>query len=49
MCAGPVSRIPRRGLDRLLGMLVSIRRFRCLAFGCRWEGNLSTWRNKRHS
>jgi hypothetical protein len=39
-CGGSVSRIPRRGLDRMLGMLVSIRRFRCMGFGCQWEGNL---------
>lgn len=33
-------RIPRRAVDRLLSMLVEIRRFRCANAQCNWTGNL---------
>ena len=34
-----LNQIPRRGIDRLLGMFVRLRRFRCQR--CQWQGNLS--------
>jgi hypothetical protein len=32
--------ISRRGVDRLFGLFVSLRRFRCKNLECGWEGNL---------
>ncbi len=32
--------ISRRGIDRLFGLFVSLRRFRCKNPKCGWEGNL---------
>ena len=32
--------ISRRGIDRLFGLFVSLRRFRCKNPECGWEGNL---------
>ncbi len=49
LCGGSVTRTPRRHLDRLLGLLVALRRYRCLAFGCQWEGNLRPRPAERHS
>jgi len=48
-CGGSVARTPRRNLDRLLGLLVSLRRYRCLAFGCQWEGVLRSQPGAGHS
>lgn len=39
-CGGTLNRTPRRGIDRLLCLIVSVRRYRCRALGCHWEGNL---------
>jgi len=32
--------VARRWADRLIGLFVSVRRFRCRNMECRWEGNL---------
>ncbi len=32
--------VTRRWVDRLVGLFVSLRRFRCKNMECRWEGNL---------
>jgi len=39
-CEGPVIRVRRRFVDRLLSRFVPLRRYRCPRFGCSWEGNL---------
>lgn len=39
-CGGSVARIHRRLIDRLISMVVLRHRYRCLALGCGWEGNL---------
>ena len=39
-CNGPIKRIPRRFIDRLLSMFSSIHRYRCRSMQCGWEGNL---------
>ena len=36
-CGGDLSRINRRSVDKLINILVSVRRFKC--YGCLWEGN----------
>lgn len=40
LCGGCVRRTPRRWIDRLAGLFVSQRRYRCQDFGCHWQGNL---------
>lgn len=35
-----VVRVPRRAVDRLLGLFMSLRRYRCTHVECGWEGNL---------
>lgn len=39
-CSGAVGRVPRHVADRLISLLVPVRRYRCRAMGCRWEGTL---------
>ena len=39
-CRGRLHRIPRRFIDRLLGLFVRSGRYRCLAYPCGWEGRL---------
>ncbi len=39
-CGRPVWRVRRRFVDLLIGIFISIRRFRCSAMSCEWEGNL---------
>ena len=41
-CNGPVVRVRRRFVDRLLSLVKPTRRYRCFAkgWGCDWEGNL---------
>lgn len=39
-CGGPLMRIARRPIDRLLSRLVSVQRYRCERFSCQWEGLL---------
>lgn len=47
-CNGPVERIRRRILDRIVSWIMPVYRYRCRmkGWGCDWEGNLRT---KRHS
>ena len=47
-CHSPAYRVPRRFVDVLLSAFVAMRRYRCTAMGCSWEGNLrvSTLRSK---
>jgi hypothetical protein len=39
-CDGLTERIPRRTLDFVISLALPVRRYRCLAIGCRWEGIL---------
>lgn len=39
-CKGPLSRIPRRLLDRLTSIFKPVQRYRCRNFACQWEGNV---------
>lgn len=39
-CGGPLDRIPRHGLDRFISLFMPLRRYRCSAFSCEWEGTL---------
>ncbi len=39
-CRGPVVRVRRRALDRLVSLVSPRHRFRCAGFGCGWEGTL---------
>jgi len=40
VCGGPVRRVHRRMVDRLLSMVVPVHRFQCKAVDCAWRGNL---------
>ncbi len=44
-CHGPATRIPRRFVDLLMSMFISVSRFRCNSKDCGWKGNV---RVKRH-
>lgn len=39
-CKGPVYRTHRRLVDRLVSLIVPVRRYRCVAVRCQWEGNI---------
>lgn len=41
-CNGPVIRVRRRFIDRLLSLFLPVQRYRCRmkGWGCDWEGNL---------
>lgn len=39
-CHSALSRVPRRAFDRLLSLFVPVRRYRCRAVACSWEGTL---------
>ena len=41
ICNGPVYRIRRRFVDRLISRIRLMHRYRCEAMGCDWEGILS--------
>lgn len=43
-CLGGLNRVPRGTLDRLISLVVPVRRYRCRALACAWEGAL---RNSR--
>ena len=43
-CLSGVNRVPRGALDRLISLVVPVRRYRCRALACAWEGAL---RNSR--
>ena len=40
-CGGPMSRIPRRLIDRVLSLVRPVQRYRCRNFACQWEGNVA--------
>ena len=42
ICHGPVDRVRRRFVDRLISFFKPIHRYRCRSkgWGCDWEGNL---------
>ena len=44
-CNGAAYRVPRRFVDLLVSMFITVNRYRCRSVGCGWEGNL---RVKRH-
>jgi len=44
-CNAPATRVPRRLVDLLLSMFVTVSRYRCRSMDYGWEGNL---RVKRH-
>lgn len=44
-CKGHTIRVPRRFVDLLMSMFISVSRYRCHSMDCGWEGNL---RVKRH-
>jgi hypothetical protein len=46
-CRGHLQRVSRSFLDRLLGLLVRSRRYRCVQAGCGW-GGLLQGRVRRH-
>ena len=39
-CGGPLSRVPRRLVDRVLSLVRPVQRYRCRNFACRWVGNI---------
>ena len=39
-CKGSTDRIPRSTLDFMISVIVPVRRYRCMAIGCNWEGSL---------
>lgn len=41
-CQGPIDRVRRHLIDRLVSLIAPIRRYRCRAKGrdCDWEGSL---------
>ena len=39
-CGGPLERIRRRWVDRLLSLLIPVRRYHCYSMGCNWTGRL---------
>ena len=43
-CNSAVFRVPRRIIDLFMSIFVPLRRYRCSAMDCHWEGNV---RNKR--
>lgn len=44
-CNGSAYRVPRRLVDLLLSMFITVSRYRCRSMDCGWEGNV---RVKRH-
>lgn len=39
-CGSPTRQIHRRLRDRMISLLIPLRRYRCGNLDCRWEGNL---------
>jgi len=44
-CNGELIRVRRRLIDKLLSIVIPVRRFRCVDAGCIWEGNVRRHRN----
>lgn len=40
LCNSSTNRISRRFIDLLLSIFIPVRRYRCRAMRCNWEGNL---------
>jgi len=40
VCNSSTNRIPRRLIDLILSIFTPVRRYRCRAMSCTWEGNL---------
>lgn len=49
-CSGPVIRVRRRYIDRLISLVTPVHRYRCHAkgLGCGWEGNLRLHSDIQH-
>lgn len=45
-CSSPVRRRRRRGLERLLGLMLDARAYRCQNPACRWQGWLRLSRSE---
>jgi uncharacterized protein with PIN domain len=43
-CQGPLIRVRRQPVDRLISLISPRRRYRCAAIGCGWEGTRSAKR-----
>jgi hypothetical protein len=41
-CSDQVYRVPRRFIDRLVGLFRPLHRYRCLSPHCNWEGNITS-------
>ena len=39
-CGGDLRRVPRRSMDRLISILVQVRRYECRSPNCQWQGTL---------
>ena len=39
-CGEPLTRIPRRPVDRLLSLFRPVHRYQCTVLECEWQGNL---------
>lgn len=39
-CKGPIYRTHRRLVDRVISVIVPVRRYRCFSVRCQWEGNI---------
>jgi len=42
VCNGPVYRVRRRFIDKLLCLFIHVRRYKCFSPFCAWEGTLLT-------
>jgi hypothetical protein len=43
-CGAALLRVRRKPLDRLVSLVAPLRRYRCRAMGCGWEGTLRVGR-----
>jgi hypothetical protein len=47
-CGGYLRRTRRRMTDRLVSMLVPVRRYECTGYTCQWQGTLRVRRMAEH-
>jgi len=40
LCAGAITRVRRRTIDRVIALIVPLHRYRCKSLQCGWEGTL---------
>ncbi len=45
-CAGYTQRIHRRYVDRLMSVVVPVKRYKCHDYHCGWKGNVRINRHK---